>query len=138
MKRAAILCLALVLIVSRSSDQAPAGVGAVVPPPMPTPNAARDLRGAIDIHVHGNPDSVARVGDGFELAKQAAQRGMRGMVLKNHFDPTAGLAYLARKAAPGLEVFGGVDLTLPVGGVNPNAVEYMAKMNGGFGRIVWM
>jgi hypothetical protein len=135
---AASLCLALLLIVARPSGQAPAGVGAVVPPPIPTPNAARDLRGAMDIHVHGNPDSVPRVGDGIELAKQAAQRGMRGLVLKNHFDPTAGLAYLARKAAPGLEVFGGVDLNLPVGGMNPHAVDYMAKMNGGYGRIVWM
>jgi hypothetical protein len=136
--RAACLCAALLVIASRPGGQAPAGVGAVVPSPIPLPNADRDLRGAIDIHVHGNPDSVPRVGDGIELAKQAASRGMRGIVLKNHFDPTAGLAYLARKAVPGLEVLGGVDLNLPVGGMNPNAVDYMAKMNGGFGRIVWM
>jgi hypothetical protein len=123
---------------SQPSGQAPAGTGAVVPAPIPTPNAARDLRGAIDIHVHGNPDSVPRVGDGIELAKQAAKRGMRAIVLKNHFDPTAGLAYLARKEAPGIEVFGGVDLNLPVGGMNPHAVDYMAKMNGGYGRMVWM
>ena len=107
-------------------------------PPMATPNAARDLRGAIDIHVHGDPDSVPRLADGIELAKLAARRGMRAIVLKNHFDPTAGLAFLARKEAPGLEVFGGVDLNLPVGGMNPNAVDYMAKMNGGYGRMVWM
>jgi len=137
-RHVACLFVAMLLTTSRPEGQSPAGMGAVIPAPIPTPNADRDLRGAIDIHVHGNPDSVPRVGDGIELAKQAAQRGMRGIVLKNHFDPTAGLAYLARNAAPGLEVFGGVDLNLPVGGMNPNAVDYMAKMNGGFGRVVWM
>ena len=63
---------------------------------------------------------------------------MRGIVLKNHYDPTAGLAYLARKAAPGLEVFGGIDLNLSVGGMNPAAVEHMTQVAGGWGRIVWM
>src|SRR5207237_7967089 len=98
--------------------------------PIPTPNAARDLRGAIDIHVHSNPDSVPRSIDGIEVSKLAAQRGMRAIVLKNHYDATSGLAYLARKEAPGLEIFGGVDLNLPVGGMNPYAVDYMATLKG--------
>jgi hypothetical protein len=76
--------------------------------------------------------------DGLEVARLALARGMRGIVLKNHYDPTAGLAYLARKAAPGLEVFGGVDLNLTVGGMNPAAVEHLAQVAGGWGRIVWM
>src|SRR5919106_5411855 len=102
------------------------------------PNVARDLRGAIDIHVHSDPDKVPRALDGLEAAKLAQERGMRAIVLKSHFDPTAGLALLARKAAPGIEVFGGIDLNLPVGGMNPHAVEHMAQTNGGWGRIVWM
>jgi hypothetical protein len=102
------------------------------------PNASRDLRGAIDIHVHSDPDSVPRSIDGIEVSKLAAQRGMRAVVLKNHYDPTAGLAFLARKAAPGLEIFGGIDLNLTVGGMNPIAVEHMANMAGGWGRFVWM
>ena len=101
-------------------------------------NAARDLRGAIDIHVHTNPDRVPRVLDGLEAARFAAEKGMRAIVLKNHWDPTAGLAMLARKAAPGIEVFGGIDLNLPVGGMNVHAVEHMVQTNGGWGRIVWM
>ena len=105
---------------------------------IPTPNAARDLRGAVDIHVHSNPDSVPRSLDGLEAARQAAAHGMRAIVLKNHYDATSGLAWLAGKQAPGLEVFGGVDLNLPVGGMNANAVDYMAKMNGARGRMVWM
>ena len=102
------------------------------------PNAARDLRGAIDIHVHTEPDNVARTIDGLDAAKAAQQAGMRGLVLKNHFDPTAGLAFLARKAAPGLEVFGGIDLNLPVGGMNAAAVEHMTQVSGHWGRMVWM
>ena len=102
------------------------------------PDAARDLRGAIDIHVHADPDNVPRSLDGLEAARFAKDRGMRAIVLKSHFDPTAGLALLARKAVPGIEVFGGIDLNLPVGGMNVHAVEHMAGVNGGWGRIVWM
>ncbi len=104
----------------------------------PAPNVARDLRGAIDIHVHADPDNVPRSLDGLEAARFAKDKGMRAIVLKSHFDPTAGLALLARKAVPGIEVFGGIDLNLPVGGMNAHAVEHMARVNGGWGRIVWM
>jgi hypothetical protein len=101
-------------------------------------NVARDLRGAVDIHVHADPDNVPRSLDGLEAARFAKDAGMRAIVLKSHFDPTAGLALLARKAVPGIEVFGGIDLNLPVGGMNPHAVEHMARVNGGWGRVVWM
>src|SRR6187397_922798 len=96
------------------------------------------LRGTIDIHVHSDPDNVPRSLDGLEAARLARSKGMRGIVLKNHYDPTAGLAYLARKEAPGLEVFGGIDLNLTVGGMNAAAVQHLTEVAGGFGRIVWM
>jgi hypothetical protein len=96
------------------------------------------LRGTIDIHVHSDPDNVPRSLDGLEAARLALAKGMRGIVLKNHYDPTAGLAFLARKTAPGLEVFGGIDLNLTVGGMNPAAVEHMTQIAGGWGRFVWM
>ena len=102
------------------------------------PTVARDLRGAVDIHVHSAPDNVARSIDGLDAAKLAQQNGMRAIVLKNHFDPTAGLAFLARKTAPGIEIFGGIDLNLPVGGMNAHAVEHMTQVSGGWGRMVWM
>ena len=38
------------------------------------PNVARDLRGAIDIHVHANPDNVPRSLDGLEAARFAKAR----------------------------------------------------------------
>jgi len=99
---------------------------------------AGDLAGAIDIHVHSSPDNVERSVDGLEAARLAKAAGMRAIVLKNHYEPTAGLAFLARKEVPGLEVFGGIDLNLTVGGMNVAAIEYMVKVTGGYGRIVWM
>jgi hypothetical protein len=104
----------------------------------PDDSAARLLRGTIDIHVHSDPDNVPRSIDGLDAAKMARASGMRGLVLKNHYDPTAGLAFLARKEAPGLEVFGGIDLNLTVGGMNATAVEHMTQVAGGWGKFVWM
>jgi hypothetical protein len=96
------------------------------------------LAGVIDIHVHSAPDSTARSIDAIDLARLAKSRGMRGLVLKNHYEPTASLAYVVRKEVPGIEVFGGIDLNLSVGGMNPSAVEHMAAITGGYGRFVWM
>jgi hypothetical protein len=96
------------------------------------------VSGAIDIHVHTLPDDRPRALDGIEAARQARDRGMRAIVLKNHYESTAGLTYLVRKLVPNFEVFGGIDLNLTVGGINPAAVEHMTRVTGGFGRIVWM
>jgi len=98
----------------------------------------RLLTGAIDIHVHAAPDNVERSVDGVEAAVMARAHGMRAIVLKNHYDPTAGLAYMVRKQVPGVEVFGGIDLNLSVGGMNPAAVEHMTQVSGSYGRLVWM
>lgn len=63
---------------------------------------------------------------------------MRGLVLKNHYESTAALAFLVRKEVPGIEIFGGIDLNRSVGGINTAAVERMILMKGGFGKVVWM
>jgi hypothetical protein len=96
------------------------------------------LAGVIDIHVHSAPDSTLRSIDAIDLARLAKAQGMRGLVLKNHYEPTASLAYIVRKEVPGIEIFGGIDLNLSVGGMNPTAVEHMAAITGGYGRFVWM
>lgn len=117
-----------------------AGV-AQAPPTAATPvsaEIARALTGAIDIHVHNLPDDRPRSIDAVDVAMLARARGMRGLVLKNHFESTAGIAYLVRKLVPGIEVFGGIDLNRTVGGINPAAVEHMVKVTGGFGKVVWM
>ena len=97
------------------------------------------LTGAIDLHAHFGPDSYARQWDAFEVVKLAKERGMRAIVLKNHWTESAGLAWLIRKyGTQGIEVYGSVTLDTPVGGVNPMAVRYMADVEGTWGRIVWM
>ncbi len=100
--------------------------------------AQADLTGVIDIHAHSDPDSMPRSIDAIDLAKLAKQRGMRGLVLKNHYESTAALAYIVRKEVPGIEIFGGIDLNRSVGGINPAAIERMVLMKGGWGKVVWM
>jgi Family of unknown function (DUF6282) len=99
---------------------------------------AQTLNGAIDMHAHSYPDGVGRSIDAIDLAKLAKGRGMRAIVLKNHYEPTASLAYIVRKEVPGIEVFGGISLDLTVGGVNPAAVDWMTKVKGGYGKVVWL
>jgi hypothetical protein len=96
------------------------------------------LKGAVDIHVHQDPDSAPRAIDADDVARQAKAAGMRAVVLKNHWEDTASLAYMVRKMVPGIEVFGGITQDLAVGGINIEAVKHMADMKGGYGRIVWL
>ncbi len=106
-----------------------------------TPAMAQDaitLKGAVDIHVHQDPDSAPRAIDADDVARQAKAAGMRAVVLKNHWEDTAALAYMVRKMVPGVEVFGGITQDLAVGGINIEAVKHMADMKGGYGRIVWL
>jgi hypothetical protein len=99
---------------------------------------AQTLEGAIDMHAHAAPDGTPRKLDVLDLARLAKAAGMRAIVIKNHYEPTASLAYVVRKAVPGIEVFGGISLDLTVGGVNPAAVEWMTKVEGGYGKVVWL
>jgi hypothetical protein len=96
------------------------------------------LNGVIDIHVHSAPDSVPRSIDAIDLVRLAKERGMRGLVLKNHYEPTASLAYVVAKVVPGISVFGGIDLNRSVGGVNPAAIERMVLVKGELGRVIWL
>jgi hypothetical protein len=99
---------------------------------------AQTLEGASDMHAHAAPDGTPRKIDVLDLARTAKAAGMRAIVIKNHYEPTASLAYVVRKAVPGIEVFGGISLDLTVGGVNPAAVEWMTKVEGGYGKVVWL
>jgi len=98
------------------------------------------LKGAIDLHAHFGPDAYNRQWDAFEIAKMDYERGMRGLVLKNHWSESAGLAYLIRKYdnVPGFEAFGSLVLNAPVGGINPQAVRYFAEVQGHYAKVVWM
>jgi len=97
-----------------------------------------NLTGAIDTRVHSSPDSAPRSIDADDLARIARDKNMRGLVLKNHFESTATLAYMVRKEVPGIQVFGGIVLNRSVGGINLEAVKRMTMIKGGFGRVVWL
>lgn len=101
-------------------------------------DAELNLKGAIDIHVHQGPDSVDRAIDADDLARLALKMGMRGMVMKNHFEETGSLVYMVRKQVPGIELFGGITQDLAVGGINLEAVKHMVAMKGGWGRVIWL
>jgi hypothetical protein len=94
--------------------------------------------GVIDMHVHSHPDVFGRSLDDIEVAQLAKARGLRGIVLKNHGSETASRAVLAMKAVPGIEVWGGIVLNRAVGGVNPEAVEWMHRIHGRRGKVVWL
>jgi len=96
------------------------------------------LQGVTDIHTHGDPDSRPRKLDVIEWARSAKAAGMRAIVLKNHYAPTAQAAYLVRQVVPGIEVYAGFSLDGPVGGLNVQAVEQANAFKGQTLRIVWM
>ena len=108
---------------------------AAFPPPPPKVSL---VTGVIDMHVHSHPDVFGRNMDDIDVANLAKSRGMRGIVLKNHISETASRAALVMKVVPGIEIFGGIVLNNAVGGINPNAVEWMHRIYGGRGKVVWL
>ena len=70
-----------------------------------------------------------------EIALQARDMGMQGMVLKSHEYPTHPVAATTSEVVPELTILGGIALDEEVGGLNPQAVKATANMGG---RIVWM
>jgi hypothetical protein len=103
------------------------------PPPMTSP-----IEGMIDWHVHSSPDVFGRAVDDIEVTRKAVEAKMGALVLKNHVMETGARAYLARKLSDHkIPVFGGIVLNGP-NGINPEAVQWMWRMEGGYGRIVYM
>ncbi len=113
----------------------PAFAQAAFPPPPPKVSPAA---GVIDMHVHSHPDVFGRSMDDIDVATLAKARGMRGILIKNHISETASRAALVMKVVPGIEVFGGIVLNNAVGGINPHAVEWMHRVYGGRGKVVWL
>ncbi|NQW23620.1 MAG: hypothetical protein HQ475_09280 [SAR202 cluster bacterium] len=99
-------------------------------------NIDRILEGALDIHVHFSPDpKVERRAGAVEIALQARDMGMQGIVLKSHEYPTHPVAATTSELVPEINILGGIALDYEVGGLNSYAVEATAEMGG---RVVWM
>lgn len=92
------------------------------------------MKGAIDHHIHSYPDFVWRGQDMIEVAVEAAKSGMRAIAFKDHYNLTAGNAYLTQRHIEhlvktgvldeGVEVYGGIGLNF---GMNPDTVKIALK-----------
>jgi hypothetical protein len=112
-----------------STLPASSAFGQVAPDPL--------LDGAIDLHVHSDPDVDARSLDDIQVAAKYAEAGARALLLKNQYVATSDRAYVTRGAVRDIEVFGGIVLNKQVGGLNADAIQAMAQMKGRYGKAVW-
>jgi hypothetical protein len=103
------------------------------------------LVGAIDVHLHVDPDApgtggVIRAIDVFEATRIAAARGMRGFVFKTHQDTgSASLAYMVRKhVSPTFDIYARMASNYATGGINVAALEHFTQIKGGWARIYEM
>jgi hypothetical protein len=117
---------------------APRAAGAQVRVFPPPPPAVSPIEGLIDFHTHCAPDVFGRAVDDDESAQLYMSRKLEAVVLKNHVALTADRAWLVRKHTPGMKAFGGIALNGAAGGINPEAVQWMWRMQGGHGRVVWL
>ncbi|WBU37084.1 DUF6282 family protein [Homoserinibacter sp. YIM 151385] len=95
------------------------------------PDYGRFLRGAFDLHAHGQPDLSATAlnrGPDVGVARLASAYGMRGWVLKSHLWPTMDRAAIVQRELGDLpfEVLGSITLNPQLGGVDPAVVELAA------------
>lgn len=96
------------------------------------------MQGSIDIHIHHDPEPFPfwkRRLDAVGTALVAQEYGMKAIVLKNTWFPTAPIAQIAQQRVPGVLVFGSLCLDLEIGGLNPFAVEASARLGA---KVIWM
>ena len=119
---------------SPADDDAHAAAARQYPPPAP---AVSPVHGLIDLHVHCAPDVFGRALADDDAARLYRDRGMEAFALKGHTLVTADRAWLVQRHVQGVKAYGGVVLNGAVGGINPEAVEWMARVQGSLGRLVW-
>jgi len=94
------------------------------------------IKGAIDFHVHADPDPVfERRLDVLDLARQAKEAGMKAIVIKCHHYGTAPLAYILNRVIPDFRLIGSLTLNKGAGGLSPEVVEVAVKLGA---KVIWM
>ena len=99
------------------------------------------VSGIIDMHIHSAPDVRKRRLDDLELMEAAVKLGARAVVIKSHMVCTADRAALVNKIREekypecDFQMFGGIALNRPVGGINPWAVDAALKLGA---KVVWL
>jgi hypothetical protein len=83
------------------------------------------LKGSVDCHVHACPHINSRTVNILEATRQAAAAGMKGIGLMDNFANSSGMAALAMAELGDLniDVFGGLIMEPPAGGVSVDAVR---------------
>jgi Family of unknown function (DUF6282) len=94
-----------------------------------------DITGAVDVHVHSEPDLFPRISDDVGVARHALSLGLRAVSLKCHSERTTSRAYATMQQVPGIQIVGGIVLNRAVGGINPAAVDSALQLGA---RHVWM
>ncbi len=95
------------------------------------------MQGAVDLHVHSGPSTMARQVDHFEAVEQAAAAGMRGIMFKDHHYSVAPFIPIMDRVLGHLNVamFGGLVLNNSTGGLNPFVVDAQLKQGA---KLIWM
>jgi len=102
------------------------------------------MDGMIELHIHSGPSVPTRSYNELECAIQGMQVGQRAIVSKAHDVPTTRSAIIVQQVVnqwaaehnkKPIDVFGGVTLNYPVGGLNPDAVIAAYALRG---KYVWL
>jgi hypothetical protein len=94
------------------------------------------MKGAIDFHVHADPDPVhERRLDALDLAVQAKAVGMKAVVFKCHHYGTAPLVCVINRVVSDFRLVGSLTLNAGAGGLNPEIVEIAASLGA---KVIWM
>ena len=83
------------------------------------------LKGAVDCHIHACPHINGRSVTVLDAARNAASAGMRAIGLMDNFCNSSGYAALAMRELGhlGIDVFGGLIMEPPAGGISAEAVR---------------
>ena len=89
----------------------------------------RLLQGAVDLHVHSGPSTMARQLDHFEAVEHAAAAGMRGILFKDHHYSVGPFLPIMERllAHHGVAMYGSLVLNNSTGGFNPAVVDFHLK-----------
>lgn len=87
------------------------------------------MQGAIDLHVHSGPSTMARKLDHIEQVQEAAAAGMAGVLFKDHHYSVGPILPMMHRLVGhlGVQMYGSVVLNNAVGGFNPHAVDFNVK-----------
>lgn len=94
------------------------------------------LKGAYDLHAHSAPSHINRSVDDYNLVRQAQKKGMAGIMIKNHYECTAGRAEAINHSGLfGTKAYGGLVLNWTAGGLNPYAVHSAVTLGA---KFIWL